>query len=134
MAARDVILNNFRWKVAALVLAIFVWFVIQFAIGKGLTPQFEDVTFYQQPVVALEAPSDARTFEITPSTVDVTVRLRIGFLKKPVEKSIRVFVNLVDRPDITEDVADVYAYAPQGIEVIKLEPRTVSLKRIARQE
>jgi hypothetical protein len=138
MAIREIVLNNFKWKVWALVLAILVWFIIQFAIGRGLSPdeqslssKFREEIFQRQIVLVLEDPNDTRTFELTPQTVNVTVRMPTGFLKKPVEKSIRVFVNLVDRPNVTEDVADVYAYAPPGIEVVKLEPRSVSLNRIS---
>lgn len=134
MTARDILLNNLRWKLAALVLAVFVWFIIQFGgfapPEHALSPALQDHTFRRMPVLALVAPGDDRQFQMTPEIVDVTVKLRFGDLKRPIEKSIKVFVNLVDRPDFTEDIASVYAYAPPGIEIVKIDPPDVSVKRI----
>lgn len=133
MALRNFILNNFKWKVIALVLAILVWFVIQ--IG-GFKPQenplsgFSSETFYRYPVLSLIKPEEARSFRLEPPTVNLRVRGNVNTLNK-VANRIKVFVNLMDMPD-AGGVKEVLIHAPEGVDVLKVDPPFVSVERVVK--
>ena len=107
MSLPDFILRNFRWKAGALILAVFVWFLIQLAISEGFRPSeslladFQEETFLEQPVHVLTAPTDTHRFKVTPDRVLVTIRANASVLKRLTVADIRAFVDLADWVDST---------------------------------
>jgi hypothetical protein len=136
MAWRDFIVKNFRWKLGALLMAMFVWVIIQFAISKGFKPSDNSLgeggvqIFPRQTVLVLTAPGDPRIFKITPAQVDVSVRSSAGVLNTLKESDIRVFVNLAGLPAQPKATNEVFVYAPARSEAseIRVQPSFVTVE------
>lgn len=138
MSIRDLVLNNFRWKLAAIILATLVWFIIQFAIGEGYNPtqtalpDYRTYTFVRQNVLVLANPGESQLVRLTPSKVDVVVRSTGSALNKLTENDIRAFVTLVDVPEGLQATKEVRVYVPEGVEVyrVDVEPPAVKVERL----
>src|SRR5437016_3315940 len=100
MGFRDYILNNYRWKLGALVSALLVWGIIKYAIWAGVPVAalggFSSRTLAEQTVRVLTIASDGRRFKIHPAKVDVTLQAEPRLLDRLTGKDITVFVNLSD--------------------------------------
>ena len=120
MALRDFVLNNFRWKLTALLLAMLVWFVIKFYKGTaGGRPQ----TLTQRSVMVLKAPDDPRTFRIRPSQVDLEVQ------GSP--EDLDVFVDLANLPN--DDTIREFVVKVRGADaakVVSITPPRVRVERL----
>lgn len=142
MAFRDFILSNFKWKLGALSMAMFVWFIIQIALSRGFNPTehpLSDVRtriFFRQPVLVAENPDDPHTFKITPAKVDVTIRSTSSALNKLTENDIKAFVSLAGDQDEMELTREVLVYVPKNVDIdsIKVEPPAVTVVRLAKPE
>lgn len=142
MALRDLVLNNFRWKLAAVILATLVWFIIQFAIGEGFNPtqtalpDYRTYTFVRQPVMVLGNPGDTQYVRLTPSNVDVVVRSTGSALNKLTENDIRAFVTLADVPEGLQATKEVLVYVPEGVEVyrVDVEPPAIKVEKIVQPQ
>ena len=138
MAVPDYILNNFRWKAGALILAVFIWFLIQLAIFKGYQPSehpladFRDRTFTRRPVLVLTTPESAQSFRVTPTHVEVTARAAGLALTRLTNSEFRVFVNLASATNDPIGLKEVLVQHPDGIEglKIKVKPAYVTVERI----
>ena len=131
MAYRDYIVENFRWKLAALLVAIFSWFGIQFAKWKGLgDPRVH--TLLRQPVRVLVRPTDPYTYRIEPPEVDVILRLNDNELAAVSPDSVQVFVHLADIPDVPGALRNVRVHSLNNVTVIRTEPRAVYVERLPR--
>jgi hypothetical protein len=122
MALRNLIIQNFRWKLISLLLATLVWLVIRFTIASG-----RNQTLPRQPVMALKAPDDQRVFRIDPPAVDVIVQA----IRDVRKDDIHVFVDLTTMPDVSSTFKTVLVRAPEGTKVIRVEPSSVvSVERV----
>jgi hypothetical protein len=131
MALRNFVLNNFRWKLTALLLAMLVWFVIKFAIYRG-TAGGRNQVITQLPVMVLKSPDDSRVFRVQPPWVDVLVQATKDLRPEDLE----VFVNLTAMPDLDVaykpvrvrggDTAKVEV-RPPGVTVERVTPPSLSL-------
>jgi hypothetical protein len=126
MQLHEYIFENLRWKLAALLLAVLAWFSIQLAIRKGFG-DWRAQTLRHQPVQVVTAPSDLRAFRIVPAEVDVVLRPRPGTLKNMSEQPVQVFVNLTDLPNVTGLIREVLVYTQGQYEVLRTEPKAVSV-------
>ncbi|MBM3839084.1 MAG: hypothetical protein FJ398_14170 [Verrucomicrobia bacterium] len=138
MALPDLVLNNLRWKAGALTMAVFIWFLIQFAISRGYRPPREtplsdtrDHTFTDVPVLALTAPDNAEVFRATPAKVEITVRGTPLALNQLAKDDIRAFVDLSDT-NVVSEIKDVLVRTPHGIDLtsITVKPAQVKVGRI----
>jgi hypothetical protein len=124
MAVRDYIIQNLRWKVAALALAVFTWLSIQFSLWRGGTElPFQDVSSY--PVQTLTGPGEPRTFRTDPAEVLVFIRATAHGKRNLDRQGIQVFVNVTDLPDVAGAIREVRVAAPREVEVVYTEPRAV---------
>lgn len=142
MSVPDFILNNFRWKAGALILAVFVWFLINFAISKGVKPSdrtlgdMREQTFIEQTVFVLTPPGDLRIFKVTPPKVDITIRSTALALNRLGKADIRAFVDLADATNLVSESREVLVKTPDGIEIsdIRVKPSAVTVERMALQK
>ena len=133
----DFILNNFRWKIGALTLSIFVWFLIQFAISKGYQPNespltdLRERTFSEQPVFVLTAPDNTQAFHLTPAKVEITIRATAIGLSRLAKSEVKAFVDLADATNVVSEIKEVFARTPVGTEIssIKVKPPSVTVER-----
>src|SRR4051812_14712640 len=113
MALPDVALNNFRWKLTALLLAMVVWFVIKFAIYRGITGGRKQVLRHQ-PVMVLSAPEDTGIFHLDPPQVDVILQST----KELTGDDIEVFLNLTTMPDVNSALKQVLVRAADSTKLV----------------
>jgi hypothetical protein len=142
MAWKDVILNNFAWKVTALVLATAVWLTFKWERhGEALELRTPDsllkltssADFVGLPVRVLKSPGDFREFRLSPNTIDVTIAGESALLKKLRGSDLLAFV------DVTlmgEDVITnlVQIHGPPGIQLVQADPAVVTLEEIRRDD
>ncbi|MFO1496803.1 MAG: hypothetical protein U1G07_00145 [Verrucomicrobiota bacterium] len=126
MAAPDLLLNNFRWKLTALLLALLLWFVIKFAIYKEITGGRPQVLRHL-PVMLLKAPDDARTFRIEPLYVDVIVQST----KELSGEDLEVFLDLTKIPDVASTFKPVQVRAAEATRIIRTDPTFVMVEPMA---
>lgn len=132
MPLRDLILNNFRWKLTALILAVAVWFVIYKAAPGdllSLSGLGKEERHFQVPVRILREPEDARAFRAKPQMVEIRLRGEVTILKTVRENDITAYVNLTEASN-TDWPARVYVHAPDGVTVLNIEPSGVNLERV----
>jgi hypothetical protein len=129
MAYRDFILNNLRWKVTALVLAMLVWFVIKVAIYKGATGGREQI-LRRQSVLVLTAPDDPRLFRLEPAIVDVFIQ----GTKELQPDDVQVFVNLSLWPEgVNSALKQVLVRGTQATKT-RVDPLFVMVERVSPPE
>jgi hypothetical protein len=138
MALPDLILNNFRSKAGALTMAMFVWFLIQFAISRGYRPPREtpltdtrDHTFTDVPVLVLCTPENSQVFRVTPAKVEITVRGTPLALNQLSKDEIRALVDLADTTNVVSEVKDILVRSPHHIALtsITVKPAQVQVER-----
>src|SRR4051794_28618268 len=76
---RDLVLNNFWWKVTALLLAIVVWLGFQPRDKRiDLFPDANRASYarylLRHPVTIIKPATDPREFKVTPSEVDICLK------------------------------------------------------------
>lgn len=131
---RDFILNNFKWKLVALSLAMIVWFTIKNASWSGMSPDpfglGDRTASVDVPVLAVVAPDDQRTFVITPKTVTVRLRMKQAMLDLDPVSGTMAYVDLSELPDLTEisRLREVLVRVPSDMEVIRVDPQWVSVE------
>lgn len=135
MPFREVILNNFWWKVTALLLAVGAWF--------GLSPekmqwelpttarQFGTRDLVAHPVTISKRADDNREFRVRPSEVDITISSRnLDSLRDLDGQEIRATVNLTEYTN--QATVPITVYVPEkekrGLELVKLFPETVKVE------
>jgi hypothetical protein len=123
MALRNFVLNNLRWKITALLLAMLVWFVIKFAIYRGVGGRSQ--VLHHQPVTVLKAPEDPRVFRIDPPTVDVVVQSTGGIDRD----DLQIFVNLTTMPDVGSVIKQVLVRAADSAK-LRVEPPYVVVEQV----
>jgi hypothetical protein len=120
MAAPDFVLNNFRWKLTALLLAMLSWFAIKFAIYKGIAGRNQSLR--HQTVLVLKAPDDHGSFRVQPPEVDVTVQAT----KQLRGEDLEVFVNVAGMPrDVDSAFKQVQVRGPEVSKVVGIQPAPV---------
>jgi hypothetical protein len=129
MSLRDLVLNNLRWKLTALLLAMLVWFVIKVAIHKGATGGPNQVLRHQ-PVMVLKAPDDPRSFRIDPPQVDVVVQ----GAKELGPDDLQVFVNLTKWPEDVPSLFKPVLVRAADSSKVRVQPLFVMVERVAPPE
>src|SRR5438105_3078859 len=134
MGLRDYMLNNYRWKLGALVSALLVWAAIKYAIWAGVPIAaplggFATRTLAEQPIRVLSIASDGRRFKIHPARVDVTLQAEPRLLDRLTGKDIRVFVNLSDLGDAPRTLRQVEVHTPAGVTLEKVDPPIVGIEQ-----
>ena|ERR1051326_4667351 len=120
MPLRAIVLNNFRWKLTALLLAMLAWFAIKFAIYKGITGRNQILR--HQPVMVLKLPEDARTWRLHPPDVDVVVQAG----KEMSHEDLEVFVDLTTvPPDVESAFKQVVVRGAEVAKVVAIQPTRV---------
>jgi hypothetical protein len=126
MALPDFALNNFRWKLTALLLALIVWSGIKFAIYRGITGGRNQMLRHQ-PVMVLQAPDDTRVFHLDPPFVDVVVQST----KELTADDVEVFLNLTTMPDVNTAFKQVLVRAADStkLSLVRVDPPFVTVER-----
>ena len=121
---RDLVLNNFWWKVTALFLAILVWI--------GFQPRDKHLNLFpdayrpsyvryllRHPVTIIKPANDKREFKVTPSEVDISLSGDQKVLETLRGSEVRASVDVVSFEAKTNTLPLVVTFPPDG--EIKLE-------------
>jgi YbbR domain-containing protein len=127
---RYLLVEDFWLKLFSLVLACLVWFTINFAIQKQVSPltlSAQERRFSKLPVMVMFAAEDVRSYKVNPSEVEVTVQGDAKTLKNLQGKDIRVIVDLTGieaahlrkKVEVNPPLGVIHAHAtPAEVEVI----------------
>jgi YbbR domain-containing protein len=132
---RHLILNNFWWKVTALLLAILVWVNFQ-PRDKRWNPFPETFgRFYTRylvahPVSISKAATDTREFKVTPSEVDITLSGEEKVLRQLKSSQVRATVDVADlkgKSNVVEITPPIFPPGG-GIHVERITPDHVQVE------
>lgn len=129
---RDIILNNFWWKVTALLLAILAWLGFQPSEGyQKLLPGGPFATRYliAHPVTISKPATDAREFKVSPAEVDITLSGEEKVLRGLAASEVRAEVLTSEYKGTTNRLKIRVFVPPRGrIEVESLSPERVQVE------
>ena len=128
MPLRDYILNNFWYKVFSLVLATWIWFVVQYN-QAGLPPAGGGKPReFRRPIMVLTSATNLWPLRVEPSVVEVNVRGELAALDKLTPEDIQVYVKLTDMPDPTGSFG-VEVQLPPEVFLQQVKPAKVLVSR-----
>lgn len=130
---RDILLNNFWWKVTALCLAVLAWFGFQKRDIGEFWPTKTDYTrlLIAHPVTITKPATDTREFKVTPSEVDITLSGDEKLLRELSSSDVRATVEILEYKDHTNTL-EIHVYVPPrgGIKLERLVPDRVQVEVI----
>lgn len=129
---RDVILNNFWWKVTALLLAVLAWLGVQPTEmrAKLLPGRIGSSSRYliAHPVTISKPAADTREFKVTPAEVDITLSGDDKVLRPLRLSEVRAEVWTSEYKGET-NMLPIHVFVPaSGIKVEHLSPDTVQVE------
>jgi len=118
---RDLLLNNFWWKVTALLLAIVVWLGFQPRDKHlNLFPDAYKATYVRyivrHPVTIIKPATDQREFKVTPSEVDISLSGDQKILEELKASEVRASVDVVSLAGKTNLLPIVVTF-PRGSDI-----------------
>jgi YbbR domain-containing protein len=134
MAARDLVFNNFWWKLLSVLLAVLTWITIDATLRKD-SEQTPVITsshreFTPVPVTLLTSPRNTNQFRISPALVSVDVSGNADDLKKLQVEQIEAFVDATAVQDEREVRKEIQVRTPPDVRVEKVDPAFADLERI----
>lgn len=128
---RDIVLNNFWWKITALCLAVLAWFGFQPKEMRDLWPTRTDYTrlLIAHPVTITKPATDTREFKVTPSEVDITLSGEEDILRNLSSSEVRATVEIIEFKNDTNSLL-IHVYVPPrgGIKLESLSPERVQVE------
>jgi hypothetical protein len=132
---RELLVNNFWWKITALCLAVLAWL--------GFQPE-EDMprlfpyarTEYTRlmiahPITITKPATDTREFKVTPSEVDITLSGDEKVLRKLAASEVSATVQIAEFKNDTNSLKiHVYVQPEGGIKLERLTPERVQVEVI----
>jgi hypothetical protein len=137
MAKRDIVLNNFWWKVTALLISIAVWVGFHTKDQLQLFPAGFHVGFstremVSHPITIAKPANDTREFRVNPTTTDITISGDLEKLKKLDSRNIKATVDLGDFKSTNTDL-DINVTVPQGFSIESVSPDRVKVEVVKEQ-
>lgn len=136
MTLRDLIVNNFGWKLISLVLATLIWWRIDNLDKRGEDPTqtsafspAETQTF-SLPVRVLGPARNLGGFTVVPSEVTVTLRGTRDVLERVKATNVVVYVDAAFPPDARSATLTVVVRPPAGVSVQEIRPVGVYVERM----
>jgi YbbR domain-containing protein len=134
MAARDLIVNNFWWKLLSVFLAVLTWITIDASLHREVdqTPvitsshrEFRDV-----PVTILTSPYNTNEYRVNPVAVFVDISGNADVLKKLQTQQLLAFVDASRMQDEKEVRCDIRVQTRLDVHVEKVDPGYADVERI----
>jgi hypothetical protein len=132
---RDVLLNNFWWKVTALLLAIVVWLGFQPRDKRlNLFPDAYRSSYVRyilrHPVTIVKPATDTREFRVTPSEVDISLSGDEKVLEALRGSEVRASVDVVSVTTRTNVLPIAVSFPPTAgaIKVERVTPERVQVE------
>lgn len=137
MAWRAFIQHNFWSKLGSLVLALLLWFYINLLVTRDTPVPRNPITnrmtreFVRLPVRVLCRAGETRVFKLDPDEILVSVTGEAAILKELSSKNFAAFVDLSGFRASRETNQLVRLDIPDGVTVIRLEPRAVNVEQVS---
>jgi hypothetical protein len=139
MASRNIILNNFWWKLLSLLVAALAWFLIETEVQKSeqQAKAMEEVEtdsrrpFYGIPVTLLTSPANTNRFTISPEVVSVEVGSKDNKALDDLQaRRIQAFVDVTDAEDEKQFRKPIQIQVPGDFIVLAVAPTNAIVDRI----
>ena len=134
MAKRDIILNNFSWKLASLILATGVWLTFHSSNNKVTLQMPDDLlsvtgtrTLSNVPISIIKLADDHREYRLTPSQVDIELGGEASKLRRLMLADLQVFLDLRDGE---EGSVMVNVNTPTGVRLERITPLHVNVELV----
>jgi len=130
---RKLILEDFWLKLFSFVLAVLTWFTVSSMANQGMpsAPRLpatsEELALFNLPVVILSSAQDVRSFRVSPSEVEVTVRGDPKIVETLQGKDIRVLVDLTGIGAAHDLRKRIEVSTPPGITHVRVSPEEVQV-------
>jgi YbbR domain-containing protein len=130
---QNLILRDFWLKLFSFALASLIWFIVNIAIKKDISPSSlslvptDQVIIHDLPIIVLSAAQDVPTFTVTPQSAMVTLQGDSAALRNVHRQDIRLLVDLTDKGSIKETRRRIEVSTPAGIARVKVDPEEVQL-------
>jgi YbbR domain-containing protein len=130
---QNLILRDFWLKLFSFVLASLVWFIVNIAIKKDISPTnlslvaTDQVVLHDLPIIVLSTAQDVPSFTVTPQSAMVTLQGDTAALRNVHRQDIRLLVDLTDKGTIKETRRRIEVSTPAGIARVKVDPEEVQL-------
>ena len=133
---RDVILNNFWWKMTALCLAVLAWFGFQprenlpYLLPESFRTEHTRVMI-AHPVTITKPATDTREFRVSPSEIEITLKGEEKTLRDLASGEVRTTVEISELTG-TNEMLKIHVYVPPrgGIKLDRLVPDRVQVEVI----
>lgn len=124
---RELATHNPWQKFFSLLLAALIWSTVHFGLGQD--PRAEEATgnlrsFQNLPITVLTTASDLTRYEVSPTSVQLTLRGDPNLLEQVHSAELEVYVNLTENSPIRIK-RRLHVNAPQGLQVVSLQPDEV---------
>jgi YbbR domain-containing protein len=136
MTLRDLILNNFVWKLISLILAMLVWWRVNNLVKTeeelALTPaaNLEETETFSVPVRVLGPARNPGGFAVAPSEVTVTLRGKRDALGRVSAPNLVVYVDASFALSAKSAKLTVVVRPPAGVSVQEIKPPEVYVERM----
>lgn len=131
---QNLILRDFWLKLFSLALASLVWFIVNIAIKKDISPgaglslgPTDQITIHDLPIVVMSAAQDVPALTVTPPSAMVTLQGDAAALRNVHRQDIHLLVDLTDKAAIKDSRRRIEVSTPAGIARVKVEPEEVQL-------
>jgi YbbR domain-containing protein len=130
---QNLVLRDFWLKLFSFVLASLVWFIVNIAIKKDISPTnlslvaTDQVVLHDLPIIVLSTAQDVPSFTVTPQSAMVTLQGDTAALRNVHRQDIRLLVDLTDKGTIKETRRRIEVSTPAGIARVKVDPEEVQL-------
>jgi YbbR domain-containing protein len=130
---RDLVTHNPWQKFFSLLLAALIWSTVHFGIGQD--PRVEDASgnrrSYQNiPITVLTTASDLNRYQVSPTTVSLTLRGSPEILDQLHPSELEVYVNLTENSPLRMK-RRIHVNVPPGLQVVLMQPEEVQVEPIA---
>ncbi len=136
MTLRDLILNNFVWKLISLILAMLVWWRVNTLVKteeeQALTPaaNLDETQTFNLPVRVLGPARNLGGFAVAPSEVTVTLRGERDALRRVNATNLVVYVDATFALNAKSATLTVMVRPPAGVGVQEIKPPEVRVERL----
>jgi hypothetical protein len=126
MAKRDLVLNNFWWKLIALFLAVAAWVGFKSREKDGMrlwpdTPTSHSRLLVSHPISITKPANDSREFRVQPTTVDITLTGEADSLRELETREVRATVEITSDLRRETNTLPIHVFLPQDVKNIQLE-------------
>lgn len=131
---RELATRNPWQKFFSLLLAALIWSTVHFGLGQD--PRSEEAagnlrSFQNLPITVLTTASDLTRYEVSPTSVQLTLRGDPNLLERVHPAELEVYVNLTENSPIRIK-RRLHINVPSGLQVVSLQPEEVLVEpRIA---